>query len=143
MKYMKVVTLSDGVSTQHANHDMRQKQLAAAAAAGYLHYPRGRHELCEENLFTNDAPCLARKKYHAQPRIIRIATRPPARALTLAALVMRYFISCRFSRCRSLRRALSRRTGKACVMMFEHHVRSTIHSVCCSNRLSRSASFEL
>ena len=82
MKHTRVSTLIDSVSTQHAKHDMRQKQLAAAAAAaaGYLHYPRGLHELCEENLFTNDAPCLATAKYHAQPRIIEIATRPPARA---------------------------------------------------------------
>jgi hypothetical protein len=85
MKYMKVVTLIDSVSMQHAKHDMRQKLLAAAAAEGYLHYPRGLHELCEENLFTNNALCLATEKYHAQPRIILIAKRPPARAYLCSA----------------------------------------------------------
>ncbi len=124
-----------------AVHKMRQIQSATAAVAVHLDYPRGLHELCKENLLTNHAQCLATARYQAKPRFMQ--QRGRQRARTLAALVMRYFISCRLSRCLSLRRALSRRTGKACVMMFEHHVRSTMHSVCCSKRFNRSASFEL
>ena len=50
---------------------MRGKQLAAAAAAQHLDYPRRLHELCKENLLTNDAQCPATGSYHVQPRVMQ------------------------------------------------------------------------